>query len=107
MEQDLKKKKNNLQKLNFEDYANEMKEKILSDKTINDLSQQYFKDCFEYVMKLYKSNKPLDINLLKIYLEQVKNYKNIKFDEFVRIIILLGFCGFSFNFDKNNIKNNK
>ena len=62
----------------------------------------YFQDCFDYVFKLYKTNKPLEINLLKIYLEQVKDYKNIKMDVFITTMILLSFCGFNLKFNKNN-----
>ena len=91
--------KKELQTLNFEEYAVYMKDKILQD-NIDDLSKNYFQDCFDYVLKLYKSGKPLELNLLKIYLEQIKNYKNIKMDDFIRTIILLGFCGFNFKFDK-------
>lgn len=101
MDKEFEEWKQNLQKLNFDEYVMQMKERILSDKTIDELSQRYFNDCFDYVYKLYKSNKPLELNLLKIYLEQVKDYKNIKMDEFIRTIILLSFCGFSFVFNKN------
>ena len=91
--------KKELQNLTFEEYAVLMKDKILQDNT-DTLSKTYFQDCFDYVLKLYKSNKPLELNLLKIYLEEIKNYKNIKMEDFIRTIILLGFCGFNFKFDK-------
>ena len=99
MNNEFEKWKNDLQNLTFEEYAIYMKNKILQD-NIDELSKNYFQDCFDYVLKLYKSNKPLELNLLKIYLEQIKNYKNIKMDDFIRTIILLGFCGFNFQFNK-------
>lgn len=97
---DFEKWKQELQNLSFEEFAVQMKDKILTDNS-DELSKQYFQDCFDYVFKLYKTGKPLEVNLLKIYLEQVKNYKNLKMIEFIRTIILLSFCGFNFKFDKN------
>ena len=53
------------------------------------------------VIGLYKSGKPLDVKLLKIHLEEVKGYKNIKIDEFINLMILLSYCGFNINFVNN------
>ena len=89
--------------MTFDEYSLMIKDKILADENIDELSSRYFQDCFDYVYKLSKSNKPLDLALLKIYLEQVKGYENIKMDDFIRTIILLSFCGFSFQLDKNNL----
>ena len=59
-------------------------------------SKEQFEVCFDYVMSLYKENKPLDFHLLKIYLEDVKGCKNIKMTEVLNILLLLSYCGFSF-----------
>jgi len=47
-------------------------------------------------MQVYKDGKPLEMNLLKIYLESVKGYKNIKMTEALNIMLLLSYCGFDF-----------
>jgi hypothetical protein len=44
--------------------------------------------------KLYQQGKPLEPKLLKIYLENIKGYKNIKLEDMVRIVLLMGLCGF-------------
>lgn len=80
--------------LPFDERCIEIKNKILSSPDMDSISKSYFSDSFDYVYKKYKDNKPLDVKLFKIYMEDVKGYKNIKFDEFVRIIILLTYCGF-------------
>ena len=88
-----------LETMDFDHYSLAIKEKIMQS-DLDDYSKQVFNDCFEYVSKLYKSNKQLDVKLLKIYLEEVKGRKNIKVDEFVKLMILLGYCGFNINFIK-------
>lgn len=80
--------------LPFDERCVEIKNKILSSPDMDTTSKSYFSDSFDYVYKKYKDNKPLDVKLFKIHMEDVKGYKNIKFDEFVRIIILLTYCGF-------------
>ena len=79
----------------FEKYAEMMKYTILKG-NLDDQSKEQFKVCFDYVMSLYKEGKPLDFHLLKIYLEDVKGYKNIKMTEVLNILLLLSYCGFSF-----------
>lgn len=80
----------------FEQYAQLMKQTILKG-NLDEQSKEQFEVCFDYVMSLYKDGKPLDINQLKIYLEQIKGYKNIKMTEVINIMLLLSFCGFSFD----------
>lgn len=80
---------------NFERYAEMMKQTILKG-NLDMQSKEQFEVCFDYVMSLYKENKPLDFHLLKIYLEDVKGYKNIKMTEVLNILLLLSYCGFSF-----------
>lgn len=83
-----------LDTLSFDDRCIEIKNKILSSPELDQISRNYFSDSFDYVYKKYKESKPLDVKLFKIYMEDVKGYKNIKMDEFIRIIILLSYCGF-------------
>ena len=65
--------------------------------TVKD-TKQSFEEWIKTTQDLsYKEGKPLDINQLKIYLEQIKGYKNIKMTEVINIMLLLSFCGFSFD----------
>lgn len=89
-----------LENMDFDHYSLEIKNKILESNDMDDLSKRYFSDCFDYVYKLYKNNKQLDMHLLKIYLEEVKGYKNIKLSEIIPMLILLGYCGFDLSYIK-------
>lgn len=93
--------KQKLSNMNFELFAKEIKNKML-DSNMDDLSKQQFSDCFDYMYKLYQQGKPLEPKLLKIYLEDIKGYKNIKLEDMVRIVLLMGLCGFHIKQDKNN-----
>lgn len=86
-----------LETMDFDHYSLAIKDKIM-ESDLDDYSKKAFNDCFEYVSKLYKAGKPLEVKLLKIYLEDVKGYENIKLDEFINLMILLGYCGFNINF---------
>ena len=86
-----------LQSMNFEDRAVAIKEKIVEGLAEYPEAQEQFQICFDYVRQVYKEGKPLEMNLLKIYLEQITGYKNIKMTEVINIMLLLSFCGFSFD----------
>lgn len=86
-----------LETMDFDHYSLAIKEKIM-ESDLDDYSKQVFNDCFEYVTKLYKDGKPLDVNLLKIHLEEVKGHKNIKMEDFINLMFLLSYCGFNINF---------
>ena len=85
-----------LESMNFEDRAIAIKEKIIKGLSEFPEAQEQFQVCFDYVMEVYKEGKPLEMNLLKIYLESVKCYKNIKMTEVFNIMLLLSYCGFDF-----------
>ena len=88
---------NSLSNMNFDQYCIAIKNKILESNQVDTNFKQQFNDCFDYVYKLYKNNKTFEPNLIKIYLEDIKGYKNIKMTELFTIMILLSYCGFSFN----------
>lgn len=92
--QDFNEWSKSLEKMDFDHYSLEMKNTILRGDMPKD-EKELFKICYDYVYKLYKENKPLDIKLLKIHLEQVKDFENVKMQDFIRIVILLGYCGFN------------
>lgn len=83
-----------LELMDFDHYSLEMKNTILNGNMPED-EKKLFETCFDYVYKLNKEKKPLDIKLLKIHLEQVKDFQNVKMQDFIRVIILLGYCGFN------------
>lgn len=85
-----------LESMEFEDRAIAIKEKIIEGLSEYPEAQEQFQVCFDYVMQVYKEDKPLEMNLLKIYLESVKGYKNIKMTEVFNIMLLLSYCGFDF-----------
>lgn len=84
-------------KLDFEGRARRFKDKILESDELDDSSRSYFSDAFEYVVSLYKSGKPLDTNLLKIHMTEIKNHKDTTIEGFARTMILLSLCGFDFS----------
>lgn len=86
--------------LDFEGSARRVKDKLIESPEIDDLSRRCFSDSFEYVMNLYKQGKGLEPNLLRIHLTKVKDYENIRFEDFTRILMLLSLCGFGFDFSK-------
>ena len=77
----------------FEERCIIIKNKIL-ESDLDDDSKKYFSDSFDYVFKLYKQNKPLELSLFKIYLKDIKGYKELNLISFIRLVMLLGFCGF-------------
>lgn len=92
--QDFNEWSKSLEKMDFDHYSLEMKNTILNG-DMPKSEKELFEICYNYVYKLYKENKPLDIKLLKIHLEQVKDFENVKMQDFIRIVILLGYCGFN------------
>lgn len=83
-----------LENMDFDHYSMTIRDKILEG-NLDKLSKDCFKVCFDYVSKLNKEGKPLDLNLLKIHLEQVNDFKNLKYNEIITILILLSYCGFN------------
>lgn len=92
--QDFNEWSKSLEGMDFDHYSLEMKNTILNGDMPKE-EKELFEICYDYVYKLYKENKPLDIKLLKIHLEQVKDFENVKMQDFIRIVILLGYCGFN------------
>lgn len=83
-----------LETIDFDQYSLEMKNTILKG-NLPDNEKKLFEICFDYVYKLYKENKPLDVKLLQIHLEQIHDFEEVKMQDFIRIVILLGYCGFN------------
>lgn len=84
--------------LSFEEYAVRVKNKILESPELDKKSKAYFTDAFNYVMGLHKANKPLDTNLMRIHMTEVKNYTMLTLNDFTKVLLMLSLCGFQFDF---------
>lgn len=84
--------------LTFEQTATRMRDKILESPELDSDSRKYFTDLFDYVMKQHLAGRPLDTNLMKIHMTEIKNHGDIKLEQFGRALLLLSLCGFQFDF---------
>lgn len=83
--------------LSFEESANRIKDKILESPEFDDKSRNYFTDAFNYVMSVYKSGKPLDTELMRIHMVDIKQHTGMSLQDFTRVLMLLSLCGFKFS----------
>lgn len=90
--------------LSFEDSAKKIRDKILESPELDKDSRNVFTDAFEYTLDLVSKNKPLDVNLLRIHLIEIKGHKEevFRIENFTRLIFMLALCGFQFDFQKIN-----
>lgn len=78
--------------LNDKEISLEIQKKILESPDLDKQSKVIFKDTCDYLYKLIDQNKPLEINLLKIYLENLCGH-NIEKISIINTLILCGMCG--------------
>ena len=86
-----------LGQMDFETRANIIKTTILEKVNLETKSKRFFTDCFDYFMKQYKIQKPIDLSLLKIYLRDLKGWSEKEIGgmiEMTRMFTLLSMCGF-------------
>ena len=88
-----------LSKLSDDEISIEIKNKILERANIDEKSKRVFNDCYDYFKKNIKAEKPVDIELLKIYLTDIKGY-DVKKINIYQILLLLSFCGINININK-------
>ncbi|WQJ53586.1 MAG: hypothetical protein [Wendovervirus sonii] len=86
---------NKLEKLSDTEIAYELHDRIMNHSNLDDESKEIFDLSFQYCMKLIKNEKPLETNLLKIYLEDV-HHKNVSRIDTVVLFTLLNVCGINF-----------
>ena len=89
-----------IHKLPFIERAVKMKDKIIESDELALGDKKFFQDCFDYVKDLHLKNKDLDCNLLKIHMG-LKGYDERqpqKMEQFIRTLMLLSLCGFSFEY---------
>lgn len=60
-------------------------------------SRQVFIDTVEYIEKCISQNKQFDISLYKIYITDIKGHTLPSLEQFYRIVLLLGLCGYDLN----------
>ena len=70
-----------------------------SDIDFDDFYQEALKAAYEYFKKNIKAGKNIDIDLLKIYLTDIKGY-DVKQINIYQILLLLSFCGININVNK-------
>lgn len=99
-EEEYRKWQEEIDKLPFIERAARMKDKILESDELSADDKKFLSDCFDYVRELYQKGKELDTNLLRIHMG-LKGYDERqpqKMDQFIRTLMLLGLCGFQFEF---------
>lgn len=101
MEETFEQWKAGFEGLDFEQQAARIKDRIILSDELDETSKHYFSDMFEYVMQKHKEGKPLDMNLLKIHMTQIKDYKALTLNDFTRALVMLSLCGFQFDFQEN------
>lgn len=86
---------NSLSKLDDKEVSHEIYNRIVNHSDIDKESIELFKIAYDYAIKLINQGKNLEINLLKIYLQDVKG-KDINQINMMNLIALLGICGINF-----------
>lgn len=84
-----------LEKMSDIEVSHAIYDRILTNSDLSSEDKKLLKDSYEYASKLISQNKPLEANLLKIYLSEVKGYDIYKVN-IVNVIVLLAFCGIIF-----------
>lgn len=87
--------KDYLSSLSDAEVSEEIKKRILSESGMNQEEQNIFNDIYNFFKKNTIAGKPVKIDLLKIYLEDIKGY-DVKKINIYQMLILLSFCGIQF-----------
>lgn len=75
--------------------SRELFNRIMNHSDLNDDDKALLSDAYQYCQKLLKYGKPLEPDLLRIYLQDLKGYE-ISQINMVNLIIMLGCCGIVF-----------
>ena len=92
---------NKLEKMDDMSISRVLYNRIVYHSDIDTESIELFKIAYDYSIKLINQGKPLEVNLLKIYLQDVKG-KDINQINMVNLITLLGICGIDFKKSSKN-----
>ena len=75
----------------YKDYTSE--KNIIYEKVISSVSS------------LNRDGKPLDTNLMRIHMTEIKNYKALTLQDFTKVLLMLSLCGYQFDFFTSDQKN--
>lgn len=71
-----------------------IRDKVLESPQLDKQSKAIFKDTYNYILKILEQNKPFEIKLLRIYLEDICGYKLEKYS-IISTLLLCSMCGLS------------
>lgn len=74
--------------------SEKIKEKILSSPDMDYGSRQLFNDVYNYIQKCYVQQKPVDVPVMKIYLEELHGH-NLEECSIMGALTLVTMCGLS------------
>ena len=77
-----------------------IRDKVLESPELDKQSKAIFKDTYDYIAKIIEQNKPFEINLLRIYLEEICGY-DLKKYSIITTLILCNMCGLSIEISSN------
>ena len=104
-EDSLEEWKAGFENLTFDEQAKRIRDKLLESDELDTKSKQYFSDAFDYVSSLNRDGKPLDTNLMRIHMTEIKNYKALTLQDFTKVLLMLSLCGYQFDFFISDQKN--
>lgn len=84
-----------LSKMDDMSVSRELYDRVVNHSDIDKESIELFKIAYDYAIKLINQGKPLEVNLLKIYLQDIKG-KDINQINMINLVALLGICGIEF-----------
>ena len=105
MKESLEEWKAGFENLTFDEQSKRIRDKLLESDELDAKSKQYFSDAFDYVSSLNRDGKPLDTNLMRIHMTEIKNYKALTLQDFTKVLLMLSLCGYQFDFFISDQKN--
>ena len=87
---------NRLEHMTDKEVSYEIYQRIMASKELGEESRKLFSMAYEYCMKLINQGKPLEPNLLKIYLKDIKG-QDISQINLINLFTLLAICGINFS----------
>lgn len=90
---------NSLDKLDDLAVSREIYNRVREKGNLDKDTKKLFETAYEYCVKLINQNKPLESNLLKIYLEDINGIQ-ISQINLINLILLLSACGINFSTSK-------
>ena len=72
-----------------------IKEQIINKSGMDEMNKKLFNDIYEYFANKINANKSIEIELLRIYLTDIKGYSTdvVNKIDFIQMLVLLNVCG--------------